>query len=216
MASSQHRSQVVCTCQAFGCALQTFINEYGIQQPGHLVAPSTHTVHCKKDTLPASAMQIEAVEGLSSTTAAEPVPSGQGHGLDHLTSTSDETSLNSQKKSLYALICILAAWLHLVCGLSVAMTSQVMKYLEVVVLLAINLGSLLAQAVTSPKGKISLPYDVRTAMNALSIEPTITHSICCPKCFASYSLASLPDTCPWHESPRSKPCNEPLWTTRST
>ena len=210
-ASAQRGSQVICTCKAFGCALQSFINEFGIQQPGCLVAPSTRTVHRRKDRHPQ-----QAAENLPCTTEGESVISSREYVQDDSTIMSDEQGLESHRKSLYDLICILAAWLHLVCGLSATATTQVLKYLEMVVLLAINLGCLMAQVAKSRVGSTTLPCDVRTAMNALSIEPSIIHSVCCPKCFAKYSLDSMPNNCSWRESPRSKPCNEPLWTTRST
>ena len=68
------------------------------------------------------------------------------------------------------------------------MITQVMKMLEVLVVMAINLGHLMAQAEphllsesqTNSKPVFTLPCDVCTAMAALSIEPKIMHSICCP------------------------------------
>ncbi len=53
-------------------------------------------------------------------------------------------------------------------------------------------------------------------MSALSIESTIVCSICCPKCFSKYSLNSLPETCFYRESARSKACGEELWTIQTT
>ena len=121
------------------------------------------------------------------------------------------------KRSLYELICVLATWLHLICGLSVARTIKVMKFVEEIVLLAIKLGILMIQSVSKSqidvRTSITLPHDVHTAINALCIEPTIVRSICCPRCFAAYSLDSIPEACLWRESPQSKLCNEPLWTT---
>jgi hypothetical protein len=125
---------------------------------------------------------------------------------------------NSSKKSLFALACTLAAWLHLVCGLSRSMTTQFMKILEIIVLMAINLGchAEASESWTSSDVKLTLPHDVRTAMSALSIEPKIIRSICCPKCYAKYALDSLPQICFRRETPRSKPCGGTLWTSRST
>ena len=96
--------------------------------------------------------------------------------------------------------------------------------LEVLVVMAINLGHMMAQAEphlpsesqTNSKPVFTLPSDVCTAMAALSIEPKIMRSICCPKCYAKYALNGLPQICTHQESPQSKPCGETLWTTRST
>jgi hypothetical protein len=114
--------------------------------------------------------------------------------------------------------------MHLIGGLSRATITKIMKVLETILLMAINLGCLLTQAESASVSESQaihnsiprIPYDVRTAISKLSIEPKITRSICCPKCFAKYSLNSLPQICGRRESPQSKPCGETLWTTRST
>ena len=62
----------------------------------------------------------------------------------------------------------------------------------------------------------ALPYDVRTAIANLSIEPTITWSICHPKCYSKYSVKSMPEICIRKETPRSRCCGKKLWTIRST
>ena len=118
-------------------------------------------------------------------------------------------------------MCSLAAWLHLVCGLSRAGTSQTLKVLGFIIQLAMKLGGLLAFLRSNPSAAPSfpplhLPHDVRTAMSALSLEPNIIRSICCPKCLTQYSLSELPEICDFRESRRSKRCGEKLWTTRST
>ncbi len=82
---------------------------------------------------------------------------------------------------------------------------------------AVELGHLLSntqQLGTLPS--LGLPGDARRAMSALSIEPNIIRSICCSKCFSKYDLDSLPQVCLRRETPRSKPCGEKLWATRST
>jgi len=77
------------------------------------------------------------------------------------------------------------------------------------------LGILLANSPSTSNSipPLRLPYNVRTAIKALSIEPAIIRSICCPKCFKQYKLDSLPKICLRRETPRSKPCLEQLWTT---
>lgn len=130
--------------------------------------------------------------------------------------------VGSLRKSLFTTLCTLAAWLHLVCGLSRAATSHTLKVLGFVIQLAVNLGGLLAFLKSGADSNFSfpplrLPHDVRTAMSCLSIEPYIIRSICCPKCLRQYSLnESLPETCDFRETKRSRICGEKLWTTRST
>ena len=121
-------------------------------------------------------------------------------------------------QTLFMLVCTVAAWLHLTCGLS----PQCLKFINIIVFTAVELGRLLAQLPylsSSPSFAIPpllLPTDVRKAMSALSVEPNIIRSICCPKCLAKYNLDSLPQVCLCRETPRSKVCGEKLWTTRST
>ncbi len=111
---------------------------------------------------------------------------------------------------------MLAAWLHLVAGLSRAATGHVLKVLQIVIQLAMLLGALLANSPSASSNSFRLPHDVRTAINTLSIEPVIILSICCPKCFKQYKLDCLPEVCLRRETRRSKPCLEQLWTTRVT
>jgi hypothetical protein len=127
---------------------------------------------------------------------------------------------NTPIQAVFGLACTLAAWLHLVCGLSRAATGSVLKVLGIIVCMSIDIGRLSAQSSPSSSTqhpiRPSIPHDVRTAMSTLSIEPNIIRSICCPKCYHSYSLESLPEICLRRETPRSRPCGEALWTTRST
>jgi hypothetical protein len=142
--------------------------------------------------------------------------------LPYLASTKVLLGFSGSWQSLFALAYMLAAWLHLVCGLSRTTTTQVMKVMGLIILMAINIRRLITQAEHVSESRMSsdpvltLPHDVCTVMAALSVEPTIVCSICCPKCYTKYSLHSLPQVCILHESPRSKPCGETLWTTRST
>ncbi len=129
------------------------------------------------------------------------------------------------ERSLLVHIATLAAWLYVGCGLSRDSTGRVLKFLDMLLNLAINFGCLLSQS--SPSSIISppintlnpkhhFPRDVRFAMSTLLIEPTILRSICCPRCFSKYTLNSLPETCSYRESARSKICGEELWTIRTT
>jgi len=132
-------------------------------------------------------------------------------------------AINTVMQALFMLVCTLAAWLHLACGLSLVATARCLKFINIIVCTAVELGYLLAQrpSLSSPIPPpsippLSLPTDVRKAISALSVEPNIMRSICCPKCLAKYDLDSLPQVCLRRETPRSKVCGEKLWTTRST
>lgn len=122
------------------------------------------------------------------------------------------------------MVCTLATWLHLGCGLSRSTTSRLLKVLGFIVQTAMELGGLLSLLphsdqdgnITTSFPPLRLPHDVRSAMSALSIEPNIIRSICCPKCLSKYDLNSLPEICLRRETSRAKPCNEELWTTRAT
>lgn len=121
------------------------------------------------------------------------------------------------RQSLYVLVCTLAVWLHLKCGLSRTATNQVLRVLELLVVAAFNFGRMLTREESIPQLSLPrFPHDVHTAINKLSIEPTILRSICCPKCFAKYTLTSPPQICQRRETARSRACGESLWTTRNT
>jgi len=113
-------------------------------------------------------------------------------------------------------------WLHLACGLSRANADRLMKAIHLLISLAINFGRLLVKlqhpnlAVEMPLQTPLIPHDVRTAITTLSLDPKIIRSICCPKCYAIYSLNRIPETCGRRETARSQPCGAKLWTTRST
>ncbi len=110
--------------------------------------------------------------------------------------------LTDMRTTLFTLVCVLASWLHLACGLSHAATDCVLRLVEVIIFLAIELGRIMTftkasgtPTITTSRQALSLPHDVQKAMSALLIEPTIIHSICCPNCFAKYTLDSLPQVC---------------------
>jgi len=130
-------------------------------------------------------------------------------------------ALASAQQVLYLLFCMLGTWLHLACGLSRTATNSVLKVVELIILMAIRLGHMLAQPsmVSFPLDSlptavpINLPHDIRTAINSLSLNPNILHTVCCPKCLRKYDLDHLPQICPQRETPRSRVCGETLWTT---
>ena len=133
-------------------------------------------------------------------------------------------ALASAQQALYLLFCMLGTWLHLACGLSRTATNSVLKVVELIILMAIQLGHMLANPSTvsfsldslPPALPVKLPHDIRTAINSLSLNPKILRSVCCPKCLTKYDLDHLPQICPRHETSHSRICGETLCTTRST
>jgi hypothetical protein len=120
------------------------------------------------------------------------------------------TVLQTERQTLLLAIWTLVAWLHVRCGLGRERATKVLKLVIWIVLAAISFGRAFAHA------PITIARDVRSALTALCIEPKLHRSVCCPKCFAPYSLNALPDTCPRKETRRSWPCGESLWMTRQT
>ena len=127
-------------------------------------------------------------------------------------------AIRANMEPLFIAICTLASWLHIACGLSRASTSRVLKFLGIIIRTAVGLRQILADPTTAAAPSATdlagtaFPRDVRSAMSALFIEPTIIRAICCPKCFTRYDLESLPQICLRRETKRARPCNENLWT----
>lgn len=134
------------------------------------------------------------------------------------------SGFNSLRRGLYGLVCAIAIWLHLRCGLSRANTNIIMQALDLLITAAVNFGLSLAHIYDHNSLDVDatlqnipdIPHDVRTAIATLSIEPTINRSVCCPKCYSKYSVRSMPDICNRRETSRSRICGEKLWTIRSS
>ncbi|THU76379.1 hypothetical protein K435DRAFT_879290 [Dendrothele bispora CBS 962.96] len=115
---------------------------------------------------------------------------------------------------------MLAAWLNLSGGVSRTTTGIMLKAIATILatafhIISITLLKALGHDIDIPIPNI--PRDVRSTYNTLNIEPTIIHTICCPKCFTLYPLhAGLPDRCTWKQSPRAHACREPLMMHRRT
>jgi hypothetical protein len=76
-----------------------------------------------------------------------------------------------------------------------------MKAIHLLISLAINFGRLLVKlqhpdlVLEMPLPTPPIPHDVRTAITTLLLNPKIIRSICCPKCYAIYSLNRIPEIC---------------------
>jgi hypothetical protein len=116
-------------------------------------------------------------------------------------------------QEIVVLICMLASWLHLTCGLSRDAASRVLKFLFLIVRLSVRAGALLSKDMETLNA-FHMPLFVNSAIAQLGLEPDLIRSICCPKCFTLYSLTDCPEICPRRETPKSWPCNASLWATR--
>ncbi|KAF4616061.1 hypothetical protein D9613_006378 [Agrocybe pediades] len=219
-------TKVVCTCTS--CKSKTFTNQFGQVQPGSLVAPTTRKRHRDKDLADCYVEPNLTPENTSTVAAPALAAEDQIKEQNGAEKGAAEEIQGSTgySRPLFRLICTLVAWLHLVCGLSRASSGRVLQFLQVIVDVAMQLGRVGEYLggeegsnrswAASPPHSFTVPKDVRTSMSVLSIEPNIIRSVCCPKCFHSYSLEELPEICMYRETQRSRRCSEPLWTTRTT
>lgn len=111
--------------------------------------------------------------------------------------------------------------LHLRFGLSRQASNFLLQCLQIIISTTVKIiiAALrevgVALDICSPT--IDIPKHVNTVYSHLGIEPSITRTACCPKCFTMYrDLNRLPATCSYRISARSKICNEPLLKKRHT
>ncbi|PLW35646.1 hypothetical protein PCASD_10226 [Puccinia coronata f. sp. avenae] len=65
----------------------------------------------------------------------------------------------------------------------------------------------------SSKNSISqIPKTIGTVLRRLNILPNLSSSICCPKCYSLYPLDTLIAYCTHQGTPRSRICDEPLFS----
>jgi hypothetical protein len=115
-------------------------------------------------------------------------------------------------------LCILlGAWLNLIVGVSRRHSSTFLKALGFILLAVLNLifGVLQSAGFQTAAPTLRIPRDVRTVYQH-GLEPDITRTPCCPKCYKTYSLDELPETCTWKKSKKANPCGAELWQQRRT
>jgi hypothetical protein len=57
---------------------------------------------------------------------------------------------------------------------------------------------------------LDIPQDIHTTYQ-YGLEPEIISTPCCPTCYKPYSKETLPETCDWKKSPRTRfPCGTAL------
>ncbi|KAI6028259.1 hypothetical protein F5J12DRAFT_678078, partial [Pisolithus orientalis] len=103
---------------------------------------------------------------------------------------------------------IIAAVLHLLCGVSMDHCTFILSGLHLVLKL-----SLLVQSMSSGEAANnadSVPQDIRSVVDALSLSPVTKEFVCCPKCFSCYPLESFPERCTNQDTPSSAICQRLL------
>lgn len=213
----------LCDCD-YKCGRLTVIDEVtGKSRPGQLVSSTTRSNHRKRDELASRALQpaqiidntsgtlgmvvednarVQAQGGGESEVEIEMDPVG-GHITDPMTTVAGVT------KVLHSSVSALGTWLYLAAGLSRASVNRTLKAIDVIVGLAIKLGQISASTSSVESTpcipiSLSLPHDVRTAINKLSLDPKLSRTICCPKCFKQYALNHIPEQCTFRATPRSR------------
>jgi hypothetical protein len=122
---------------------------------------------------------------------------------------------------LIDLCCTLVVTLHLRFGLSRQASNFLLQCLQIIITTCITITFTalreIGAALDIRSPTIKIPKDIHTVYSHLGIEPVITHTACCLKCYTMYpNLNHLPATCSYRISSRSKICNEPLWKKRRT
>lgn len=115
------------------------------------------------------------------------------------------------------LCCTLVAWLTLNGGLSRRTANITLQSMRLIVITTIQVlfGVLRASGFNLPVPNFDLPTDVRS-IYAQGLQPDITQTPCCPKCFRSYQEQNMPPKCTYKRSQRAKPCDAQLWKQRRT
>ena len=102
---------------------------------------------------------------------------------------------------------VLAATLHLLCGLSIDDCSFLLPCIELIVGLSVEY--------VSSKERLlkAFPRDIRTVKKVLQLAPDVKPFVACPKCFALYTQGvDVPATCSYRDTVSSQPCGEALAT----
>lgn len=105
-----------------------------------------------------------------------------------------------------ALICFLiAAVLHMFCGLSLNHSSMLLDGLRLLVSL------LMVPSVQSNATQAAIPHDLRTVLDLMNLEPVYKTFVSCPRCFFSYDTTrTYPDRCTNRDPKQEGPCGRPL------
>lgn len=123
---------------------------------------------------------------------------------------------------VYEICHLLVAWLSLYAGTSRETSNAALKALHLIILTTLELiCAVLASAgfsnITVDPAKIDIPADIRTLYTRQQLEPEISRTVCCPKCYKLYDGdEAIPPQCTFKRSSRARVCGTDLYTQRNT
>ncbi|KAJ3804073.1 hypothetical protein F5876DRAFT_27538, partial [Lentinula aff. lateritia] len=115
---------------------------------------------------------------------------------------------------------LLAAWLSLCAGVSRKTVNTVLRCLHFIITTIVTLIYISLQTsghrLATATPMVNIPKDIRTVYKHTQLDPELIRIFCCPSCFTQYPADSTLRKCTWRKSPKSKPCNTDMWTSRHT
>ncbi|KAJ7111310.1 hypothetical protein C8R44DRAFT_742435 [Mycena epipterygia] len=165
------KDSALCLCRSHDCASQTWQALDGTTKKGHWWHKSTVYKHGKKDRDFIEAGVMPPAPNISARNEIEAQPPMVAHKLptalrivsDEGDVSEDGTGLAARRRLVF-LACALAAWLHIVCGVSRDASNRALKVLGLII-------AMVAASGTNHK----IPEDVRTAVKQLLLPP-LQHS----------------------------------------
>ncbi|KAF9037878.1 hypothetical protein BDZ89DRAFT_982584, partial [Hymenopellis radicata] len=203
-------SRYLCTCST--CRTHVRTDLHGNHVHGCYVSSSTRSEHRRRDIEEA----MKAQQSESEAEAEEDPPDPSSSPPPPTTNFDLSYTFDPILKALHMIM----AWLSLCAGASRATCNIILRAFDFIInlVLVILLDSLRLHGVHITPITIHIPRDIRTVFkNSEYLDIEIIRTICCPTCFTPYEIPQVvPDRCTWKASPRSKPCNEPLWKDRQS
>jgi hypothetical protein len=135
----------------------------------------------------------------------------------HIRLDEGTTNYSTVLAPVFQLCCTLVLWLSLSEGISRSTANFMLKALHHIFSTAITLIHTTLRAsgihVSDSTNEITIPFDIRTLYSQDKLEPEITRTACCPKCYKQYPGQFVPSKCTYRRSAHgnSKRCETDLW-----
>lgn len=117
---------------------------------------------------------------------------------------------------VFKLVALIVAWCSLRARVSRDAANTILKsfkFVLTVILQLLHVALQSAGVVLEPLRNLDIPSDIRTIYVQAGLDVDIIRITCCPKCFKQCpSSGPIPRYCTWKCSPRSRACNEELYT----